>query len=154
MKKLIPFLLALCLGTATGLAADPDTIGPLTVSDINLGGYTQAIDSVTNDYAVSGWLDAIFVNIVSTNWTGSPTVTVSVATCDGMGPPRTLLTATTTATNNVFRPRDVVVNTANTTISNEGVPIPLLANKIVAKAYSSNKTNCNAVFYILVGHNN
>ena len=155
MKRLIAILAGLvaCTGMVC-FAGDPAPSDAMTITTINQGTYTQAVDSVTNGIYTSGWIEGIWVTFTGGGTTPAPTATVSVVAIHDRTDiyDFTILPATVQGeTSKWYAVRSPVQNQAGVAIANTAGRLPLNGNKFVFKAYSANNTGTafNATAYVI-----
>ena len=130
---------ALFVGFCFADSGDQDIV-LLTLSTASTNASPIAGDQMTNSTPRYGWIDSIILNIGGDT---SPTCTVQIATAGdtGSGASRTLYLKTGFTTDSVVYPREIAQTADGTTITNKGVKMFLLQDKLVLRAYASNQTN-------------
>ena len=137
MKRL-RLAIAVLLAAGIARAEMHEITDAMTIAEVSGGTYTQAVDSATNAWDLTGDVTALAFDFAGY---ASPTVNVSVATTtDRFGFSRLLYTNAAMTTDGVKLVRFPAVTSADGVTTNSPVLAPLYVERIVLKAYGANST--------------
>ena len=141
MKKVIMSLVGLLAACSLAIADGPEVIGPLTLTDISTGSYTQAVDEAVSESYESSWVEGIAVQMSGIN-----TADIDIVTSTNtFFQERILWTVDNhTSTNICIYPlRDLTVTSSNGNATNEYTRYFLANEKWKLRAYAATATNSN-----------
>ena len=148
MTKLIVLLAA--LATVAGLAyADPDlpNIAVMAASTNS----APAITTNSTEHFVSGWVDAIIVDMGGTSGS-SCDVDVATAGSEYTGAARTIFSINDITADGVYPVRDLATTTLGVDVSGETVAIPLFRDTLKAWASNAHTTGITVRVYAIIKH--
>ena len=117
----------------------------LSISSVSTNAAAISSDQVTTPLAMSGYFDAIILDLGGLN---VATVDVDVVTVPslGTGPSRTILSIDSVTADGTYFPREILDTTAGVDITGEPAMIPLAGDKIRLDVYDSQATTNGSVW--------